>query len=434
MDLTKLYQPFKKHSRISIDSRRIVGGELFFAIKGDRFDGNAYAAAALESGAAYAVVDDESVVQDERYILVDDALTALQDLGRHHRRQFDIPVVGITGSNGKTTTKELVAEVLRRKYRLHFTQGNFNNHIGVPLTLLAMPEDTEIAVIEMGANHQGEIDMLSRIAEPTHGLITNIGKAHLEGFGGIEGVKKGKSELYRFLAETDGLVFINRDEPFLEDLAAPCRRRRFYYQTKQVEGPFEVKLLQDQPTLAVQFADADATATANTQLVGLYNLGNIMTAVALGHYFEVPGHDIKAALESYVPENMRTQIMRRGTNLFLLDAYNANPTSMQGAIRAFRKMEAQRRILILGDMLELGEDAGYEHRAVLDLAAELGFDEVILVGSLFEPLAAAYGHRHFPDSAALRTWFDGAGYEQSHFLVKGSRSIRLERLLKEEQD
>ncbi|MCO6476521.1 MAG: UDP-N-acetylmuramoylalanyl-D-glutamyl-2, 6-diaminopimelate--D-alanyl-D-alanine ligase, partial [Phaeodactylibacter sp.] len=260
METQKLYELYLGHPKVAIDSRRVEGGSLFFAIKGERFDGNHFAAAALAAGAAYAIVDDPAVVRGERYILVNDSLAALQDLARHHRRQFFIPVIGITGSNGKTTTKELAAAVLGSHYRLHFTQGNLNNHIGVPLTLLAMPADIEVAIIEMGANHQGEIDFLSRIAEPSHGLITNIGKAHLEGFGGIEGVKKGKSELYRFLAETDGMAFINRDEHFLEGLAAPVEKKVFYRRSEKpslAERDFEVKLLDTKPFVRVAFIDKE---------------------------------------------------------------------------------------------------------------------------------------------------------------------------------
>jgi len=434
MRLSELYELYLKNPKVAIDSRKVNGGELFFAIRGERFDGNAYAMQALEKGAAYAIVDDQEVGQEPNCIWVEDALKALQDLARHHRRQFDIPIIGITGSNGKTTTKELVAEVLGSTYRLHFTQGNYNNHIGVPLTLLAMPEATDLAVIEMGANHQGEIDALSRIAEPSHGLITNIGKAHLEGFGGIEGVKKGKSELYRFLAERSGIAFVNQDERFLEDLAAPCEHIVFYHRSTQAPEAgalMKAQLLREQPYLALAFRgpDDDRLWEAQSKLIGIYNFGNILTAVALGQYFKVPGASIKEAIERYLPENMRTQVIERGTNVFLQDAYNANPTSMRGAIEAFHKMEAERRVLILGDMLELGEDSAREHADIGKLVDSLGFDQVILVGEAFQPVAEQINALHFPDAETLREWFRKHPFEHTHWLIKGSRSIRLEQVL-----
>lgn len=430
--IEELYQIFQSCKGITTDSRKIEGGELFLALKGDRFDGNAYASQAIAKGAAYAVVDDPSVAKGANYFLVDDTLKALQGLGRHHRRQFDIPVVGITGSNGKTTTKELVAAVLSKKYKLHFTQGNFNNHIGVPLTLLGMPADTELAVIEMGANHQGEIDELSRIAEPSHGLITNIGKAHLEGFGGIEGVKKGKSELYRFLAEVNSLAFINRDERFLESLAAPCERQVLYGRgSLGGKGYIPVELTAEQPFLAFAFRDpvSGRRVESGSKLIGRYNFNNVMTAVALGVYFNVPGDSIKAAVEAYLPENMRTQILEKGGNTFFMDAYNANPTSMRNAVLAFAEMEADRRIAILGEMLELGADSDEEHEAIVRLALDQPFERTILVGQSFEQLAKEAGLQHFSDVQALKSWFEQQNFAGVHIMVKGSRSNKLEGLL-----
>lgn len=435
MSIPELYKIYLKHPQVTIDSRQVPQGSLFFALKGGRVDGNAFAKDAVEKGAAYAIVDAPDLPDHERFIKVESVLQTLQGLARHHRRQFDVPVVGITGSNGKTTTKELVAEVLGRAYRLHFTPGNYNNHIGVPLTLLAMPADTELAVIEMGANAQREIDMLSRIAEPSHGLITNIGKAHLEGFGGIEGVKKGKSELYRFLAEVGGMVFINLEEPFLLELAAPCKDQVHYRRSDgKPEAPFEIQLLREQPFVSVAFQDAETgqAVQANSHLIGLYNFQNIITAVALGQYFSVPADQIKTAIERYLPENMRTQILQYGSNTILQDAYNANPTSMANAIRAFRNMEAQKRILILGDMLELGADSAQEHQAIVELAQSLAFDGILLVGKEFEPVAHEQQLPHFPDVAALRAWFQSADIADTHILIKGSRGIQLERVLEEE--
>lgn len=433
METQKLYELYLGLPKVAIDSRRVEGGGLFFAIKGERFDGNQFAAAALAAGAAYAVVDNPEVAQGERYILVNDSLAALQDLARHHRRQFFIPVIGITGSNGKTTTKELAAAVLGSHYRLHFTQGNLNNHIGVPLTLLAMPADIEVAIIEMGANHQGEIDFLSRIAEPSHGLITNIGKAHLEGFGGIEGVKKGKSELYRFLAETDGMAFINRDERFLEALAAPVEKKVFYRRSEKpslAERDFEVKLLDTKPFVRVAFIDKEGKEyQADSRLIGAYNFGNIMTAIALGKYFKVPCEKIVRAIEAYIPGNMRSQILERGGNTFVLDAYNANPTSMREAILTFAAMDSPRKIAILGHMLELGEDSQPEHERIAELAAQQGFDDAVFVGPLFEAAARTAGFRHFASVEELKQWFNAQQFQGCHFLIKGSRGIRLEEVL-----
>ncbi|MCO6489869.1 MAG: UDP-N-acetylmuramoyl-tripeptide--D-alanyl-D-alanine ligase [Phaeodactylibacter sp.] len=433
MKLQDLYALYLRHPSVSIDSRKVEPGCLFFAIKGDRFDGNQFAAAALAAGAAFAVVDDPAVARGDRFIVVENSLQTLQELARHHRRQFFIPVIGITGSNGKTTTKELAAAVLGSHYRLHFTRGNLNNHIGVPLTLLAMPQDVEVAVIEMGANHQGEIDFLSRIAEPSHGLITNIGKAHLEGFGGIEGVKKGKSELYRFLAETGGMAFINRDERFLEGLAATVQKKVFYRRSENPslqERDIEIRLLADRPFVRAAFIDpAGKEYEANSQLIGIYNFNNIMTAIALGKYFKVPGAKIVRAIEAYVPANMRSQLLERDGNTIVLDAYNANPNSMREAILTFAAMDARRRIAILGDMLELGEDSRQEHERIAELAAQQGFDDAVFVGPEFEAAARAGGFRHFANVGELKRWFDAQGFRGCHILIKGSRGIRLEEVL-----
>ena len=432
MSTTELYPIYLQHPKITIDSRQVPKDSLFFALKGERANGNAFAQDAIDKGAAYAIVDAPDLPKHERFIKVDSVLQTLQDLARHHRRQFHIPVVGITGSNGKTTTKELVAEVLSSTYQLHSTPGNYNNHIGVPLTLLGMPADTELAVIEMGANAQGEVDMLSRIAEPSHGLITNIGKAHLEGFGGIEGVKKGKSELYRFLAEVGGMVFINLEEPFLQELATPCKDQVHYRRSAEKPAAlYNIQLIREQPFVAIAFHDAESgkTVEADSRLIGIYNFHNIITAVALGQFFSVPASKIKAAIEGYLPENMRTQILQRGSNTILQDAYNANPTSMASAIRAFHNMEAKKRVLILGDMLELGADSAPEHRAIIELAQSLVFDDILLVGKAFEPVAREQQLPHFPDVEALKVWFQSADITDTHILIKGSRGIKLERVL-----
>lgn len=436
MNATDLYSIFLRHPVIVTDSRRVVPGCLFFALRGDTFNGNHFAAAALAQGAAHCIVDDAALRDKPGHIQVSDVLTTLQDLARHHRRQFDIPVVAITGSNGKTTTKELVAAVLGSHFRIHFTQGNLNNHIGVPLTLLAMPQDTTIAVIEMGANHQGEIDALCRIAEPTHGLITNIGKAHLEGFGGIEGVKRGKSELYRFLAECDGTAFVNSDEDFLKALAQPVAKKVFYGRIQPAPSEarhfIQIALTGEQPFVQVAFSDGEQNMiNIHSRLIGAYNFGNIASAITLGYHFQVPAAKIKAAIETYTPQNMRSQLLTRDSNTYILDAYNANPSSVQEAILNFARIPVPHKVAILGDMLELGEYAAEEHQKIAALAADQGFDYVVLTGPLFADAAQQLGLLHFPDVETLSEWFRTKVFEGVHFLIKGSRGMKMEQLLTE---
>jgi UDP-N-acetylmuramoyl-tripeptide--D-alanyl-D-alanine ligase len=429
--LERIYRHYVQCPVVTTDTRKIDGPCIFFALKGPNFDGNKFALQALEKGAKIAIVDDFTLSEDPRLIQVPDSLQALQALARHHRQQFHIPIIAITGSNGKTTTKELVSAVMGSHYLIHYTKGNLNNHIGVPLTLLAMRPNAEVAIIEMGANHQGEIAGYCEVAQPTHGIITNIGKAHLEGFGGIEGVKKGKSELYRYLAKTDGLVFINRDEKFLEDLAQPVRKKVFYKGSKQSEPQvpdFELVLLKEQPFLKVAFATQTSEKTdIQTQLMGTYNFGNIATAVALGRYFKVPYHKIKSAIENYHPDNNRSQLLKKGTNAFVLDAYNANPTSMEAAIRTFATIDKPNKIAILGDMLELGEDTQAEHQKMADLATSL-IPEVYFVGPHFGAIPACQS-THFADVQALQTWLQQHPLVDATVLVKGSRGIKLEQLL-----
>ena len=430
MDTTdKIYQLFKKHPNIVTDSRKVVPGCMFFALKGDHFNGNDYAAQAVADGAACAIVDVPVDLPAAKFIRVDNVLTALQKLATHHRHQFNIPVLAITGSNGKTTTKELVSTVLASHYSTHFTKGNLNNHIGVPLTLLAMPPKTEVAIVEMGANHPGEIDFLCRIAEPTHGLITNVGKAHLEGFGSFEGVKQTKSELYRYLAERNGLVFINQDEPYLADLAVGNRLRLFYQQSDlpdEANVVFEVKLVSETPFVEVAFLSENANLThAKSQLIGRYNFDNIMTAVVIGKYFKVPAEKIVAAIEGYVPSNNRSELKTIGTNTFILDAYNANPSSIKSAITAFSKMPAQRKVAILGAMKELGNYSDEEHEEVAELASHSSFDKLVLVGEEFREAAGKVGAVFFENTAQLKEWYLSEMFAGTHFLIKGSRSVGL---------
>ena len=433
MSTEELYEIYQSHPEVVIDSRKVTEGCLFFAIRGERFDGNTFAEKALESGAAYAVIDNADLKKDDRFILVEDTLKTLQELAREHRRRFSIPVIAITGSNGKTTTKELLSSVLAGQYPTHFTKGNFNNHIGVPLTLLAMPQGTEVAVIEMGANHVGEIDFLCRIAEPTHGIITNIGRAHLEGFGGIEGVKKGKSELYRYLQEKPGMIFVNKDEPFLEELAAKNSPKLLYLRSERSNldvEPYETILLSDKPFLKISFRGYDSEMVEiQSQLIGEYNFNNIMTAVSIGRYFKVPIAVMKNAIENYVPSNNRSQLVQKDSNTYILDAYNANPTSMRHALTNFSKMEANQRIAIIGSMLELGEYTEAEHEEIAAYAESLSFDQVVLVGKEFESAAVKNDLPHFENTEQLKSWLAAKDFENTHLLLKGSRGIGLEKVL-----
>ncbi|MEM8528906.1 MAG: UDP-N-acetylmuramoyl-tripeptide--D-alanyl-D-alanine ligase [Bacteroidota bacterium] len=433
MDIQELYQIYLKHPFVCTDSRDVPIESLFFALKGDRFDGNKYAEAALKSGAAYAVIDNPEYKKGEQYILVEDSLVYLQQLAHHHRNQFKIPVIGITGSNGKTTTKELMTSVLTSSYPTHATKGNFNNHIGVPLTLLAMPLDTEVAIIEMGMNHLGEIAELCKIANPTHGLITNIGKAHLEGVGSLEGVKKAKSELYDYLKAHNGLIFVNRDERFLWELVGSNHRKKLSYsQTEELAEHYiyQVELLDSKVFVNARFKnDSGQSININSQLIGTYNFNNMMTAIVIGQYFKVSPLKIKAAIENYIPSNNRSQVVQQGSNTFILDAYNANPTSMQNALEYFKTYPAKKKIAILGDMLELGEESSREHQTIINQAEKSDLQQVILVGECFGQ--CNFNGLYFKSINELKTWYDQQKFEQTAFLIKGSRGIRLEQLLKE---
>lgn len=434
--LEELYRLFRQHPVVCTDTRRLSPGCLFFALKGDNFDGNAFAAQALAGGAAYAIIDNAQFQTDQRCLLVSDVLSCLQQLATHHRKQFDIPLIAIAGSNGKTTTKELVSAVLASHYPCHFTRGNLNNHIGVPLTLLAMPDQTEVAVIELGANHPGEIAALCEIAMPTHGLITNIGKEHLEGFGSLAGVKKAEGELYRYLARRDGCVFVNLSEKHLPGMARNIRKKVAYARAEILDpslggNPITVQLIGETPFLHLAFlSEQDEAIEVHTRLVGRYNFNNLMTAIALGTYFKVPALAIKYALEAYEPANNRSQLLRRGTNTYLLDAYNANPSSMRAALESFSQLPAGRKVAILGDMLEVGADSLKEHQAMLRLAARSGLDTLILVGKEFSRCNyKRIKALHFADTAAAKAWISQQHFQDTLFLLKGSRGIRLEAIL-----
>ena len=422
-----LYNHFQNGAAICTDTRKISEGCLFFALKGDNFDGNQYAAEALSKGAAYAVVDDQGVVANERFLLVENVLEALQDLARHHRKTFKFPVIALTGSNGKTTTKELIAKVLSMKYNTYATKGNLNNHIGVPLTILSIdPAKHEMAVVEMGANHQQEIALLSTIAIPTHGLITNIGKAHLEGFGGIAGIMKGKGELFDFLSKKKGTVFVNTKDDVIMEMAS--KRRAFgeivfYCSENSAVNPV---LVQESPFVVYQ----NNGKTFSTQLTGGYNFDNMCAALAIGKHFDVADEDANEAVATYKPDNNRSQIVKKGSNTVIMDAYNANPSSMSAAVANFAGIDAPRKMLILGDMFELGEAAPAEHLALGEQIAKHKFDIVILAGSLMQhALPALPKAYYFPDKFSLHNWVMDNPQENTYILIKGSRGMALETVL-----
>ncbi|MEZ4943046.1 MAG: UDP-N-acetylmuramoyl-tripeptide--D-alanyl-D-alanine ligase [Saprospiraceae bacterium] len=433
--LEHLYSIYQQHPVVCTDTRQLTVGCLFFALKGEKFDGNQFAAKALAEGAAFAVIDDPTIYADSKQcLLVADVLESLQQLAAYHRRQFDIPVIAIGGSNGKTTTKELVAAVLSSHYPCHATKGNLNNHIGVPLTLLAMPDETEVAVIEMGTNQPGDIAQLCEIAAPTHGLLTNIGKEHLEGFGSLAGVKKAEGELFQYLAQKDGCVFVNSSERYLSAMSRKNRKRVFYAEQETLhpqESVIDIRLLEANPYLRLAFlSEHNTPVEVQSQLIGRHNFQNIMTAVALGVYFKVPAAKIKRAIESYLPANNRSQLLQRNSNTILLDAYNANPSSMRVALETLREIKASQKIAVLGDMLELGTASLTEHRAILRFAAQCKFDRLVVVGPEFGRCTPEkFNAHHFPDANTAKTWFGAQTFEDAFILLKASRGIRLEQIV-----
>jgi UDP-N-acetylmuramoyl-tripeptide--D-alanyl-D-alanine ligase len=422
MTIEALYEIYLQHPSVQTDTRRLQPGDLFFALKGPSFNGNAFARQALEAGAAYAVIDEEAYAVEGRTVMVPDVLTALQELALHHRKQFSIPFLAITGSNGKTTTKELIHAVLGSTYTTYTTEGNLNNHIGVPLTILKIRKDAQMAVIEMGANHQQEIDSYCRYTLPTHGLITNVGKAHLEGFGGEEGVRKGKGELFDHLRSSKGAAFIMNDYPYLQEMVAGIDSV-FTYGT----GDADVAgtLLKTDPFLEVSFRKG-FTGTVRTNLVGSYNLPNVLAAVAVGIYFKVAPKKIRESIEGYTPSNSRSQLVQRGNLRIILDAYNANPSSMKAAIENFARINAASKVLALGAMAELGATSLQEHQGIIDEIARHQWKHVVLVGGDFGKLTHSFQQFATPDEAGqwLKDKVDG-----DYLLVKGSRSMKMEKVV-----
>ncbi len=422
-----LYDIYKKYPTISTDTRNIAKDSIFFALKGANFNGNTFAAKALELGAAYVVVDEKECVVNDRCILVDDVLTSLQNLAKEHRAQLNIPVIGITGSNGKTTSKELLSAVLSRKYKTLATKGNLNNHIGVPLTLLSITSDIEIAIIEMGANHQREIAFLSDIANPNYGLICHVGKAHLEGMGGFEGVKKTKKELYDHIRMNGGIAFINADDINLMEMSAGLEKKEYFgsHSLARVSG----RIISSDPFLSVAVklkSDTEYT-TIQSKLVGDYNLNNILASLCIGNYFDVSMSEMIKGIESYEPSNNRSQAVKMKSNDVVMDAYNANPSSMAAAVQNFAKINAEKKMLILGDMFEMGEESMREHTAMIDLVHQLKFEHVIFVGKDFYA-CKKYEFEFFETTDEAKNYLQKLKPQHTHILVKGSRGMKLETL------
>ncbi len=428
MEIKHLYDIFLQSSGVTTDSRKIEKNQLFFALKGEHFNGNIFAEKALNDGANFAIIDESNFNTNDKCILVKDVLSTLQQLANYHLLQVKPKhILAITGSNGKTTTKELVNAVLETTYQTHYTKGNLNNHIGIPLTILEMKNNTEIAIIEMGANHQKEIASYCQYAEPTYGIITNIGKAHLEGFGGVEGIIKGKGELYDYLKQKNGLLFVNHENAILKKMLLDKKITHFISYGKSNEANYVVNAINNESTLTLKFQDTEI----NSNLYGDYNFDNICCAIAVGSYFKVPAISIKKAIESYVPTNKRSEVIQKNNYTIIADYYNANPTSMQHAIESLAASSANKKMVILGDMFELGEYALSEHQKIVDLCIQKKFDQIVLVGSNFNQTQI---HDHadiikFNNSAETGVWFKQQPLQHATILLKGSRGMKMESVL-----
>ena len=424
--LDEIYSLFQKSTGAVTDSRKVMAGQIYFAMRGERFNGNDFAVSALDKGAVIAVVDEPGLEGKRNMIFVPDALETLQKLASIHRKNNPLPMIAITGSNGKTTTKELIHRVLSEKYKVHATPGNLNNHIGLPLTILNMSNESEMLVVEMGANHKGEIRDLCRIADPDFGLITNVGKAHLEGFGGYEGVIIAKKELYDYIAKKDGKVFVNIGNPLLRELSEGMNR--ITYSTGET-AELTSLVINETPTLETEVTWRKDTFRVNTELYGRYNHENIAAAVCTGLYFGVSAESVRYAISSYKPDNMRSQIVETGKNRIYLDAYNANPTSMKNAIDFFAGIRASKKLLILGDMLELGADSQKEHKNIIDVVNKNTFDQVMLIGPEFSDASSGSRHLLFTDPDTAAIWLKNERPEGYDVLIKGSRGIGMEKLI-----
>lgn len=424
MDTAALYDIYRQYPSVQTDTRKLKKDDLYFALRGPNFNGNEFALQALEAGAAYAIIDDAAYHTSDRTIMVADVLTALQQLAKYHREQFDIPFIGITGSNGKTTTKELITAVLSKQFITYATEGNLNNHIGVPLTLLRIKQDAQMAVIEMGANHQKEIESYCRITLPTHALITNCGKAHIEGFGGEEGVRKGKGELYDSIRNTGGTIFRNTDLPYLQEMAAGINNQITY---GSANATYIGKPVMQDVLLQVAVLSKGAETLIPTNLVGNYNFPNAMAAIAIGLHFGISIDKIKEAISGYNPDNSRSQWLQINGNKIILDAYNANPTSMRAAITNFAGTDLSDKILWIGGMKEMGADEEKEHKELVGLIGRYKWNDVILVGKEFARVTA--GYRHFETSSEAADYIRQHKPLQASILIKGSRGSKMENLL-----
>ena len=423
MNIEEIYKIYQQFPNVQTDSRKLQKDEIFFALKGPNFNGNVFAQKALELGASVVIADEDPGFADERIIMVTDVLETLQQLAKHHREQFNIPFIAITGSNGKTTTKELIHEVLSTTYKTYTTKGNLNNHIGIPLTILKIKPDAEIAVIEMGANHLNEIKGYCVYAKPLFGLITNIGKAHLEGFGSEENVKKGKGELFDYLEKNGGTAFVNTDDIALFDLSKRLSNVLYYgSKSDNTKG----KIIKNDPLIEVEI-EGENSLNIPTNLVGAYNLPNILAAVSIGKYFAVNEQKIKKAIQGYQPSNSRSQLIKKDSNSIILDAYNANPGSMKAAIENFAGMKGDKKILLLGSMMELGNDSRKEHEEIVSLINKFKWYSVVLVGKNFNQIKQDY--INFENSLQAKEWLKKEDPKNAQILIKGSRSMQMEKVL-----
>ncbi|MCF8274755.1 MAG: UDP-N-acetylmuramoyl-tripeptide--D-alanyl-D-alanine ligase [Flavobacteriaceae bacterium] len=423
MEINKLHALFLECTSLSTDTRKIKQGDMFFALKGDNFNGNAYAEQALNQGAKYAIIDEKAFNNSPSTILVNNVLETLQQLATFHRDYLKVPIIALTGSNGKTTTKELINAVLSQKFNTTATVSNLNNHIGVPLTLLSMKKYTKMGIVEMGANHQKEIEFLCHIAKPDYGLITNFGKAHLEGFGSVEGVIKGKSEMYDFLIKNNKTIFVNANDPIQVE---KTKQANIFSFGNDSNANVKIEFIEAQPHVKARYNNL----TINSQLIGEYNFSNIAAAIAIANYFKVEDNDIKATIETYIPNNNRSQVIEKLSNKIILDAYNANPTSMRAALLNFEKLNDKIKVAILGDMFELGQDAEKEHQNIVDLASTLLLDRIILIGTNFHKTKILSPKIEvFESFEDFKNNYNLSQLEFATLLIKGSRGMALERVL-----
>ena len=420
MEIGSIHKIFLKSNGVSTDSRKVKKNDIYFSLKGPNFNGNEFAKSAIEKGACYAIVDQKEYVIDKSYILVEDCLKTLQNLANYHRKNSKAKIIGLTGSNGKTTSKELIFSVLKNKFKTIATTGNLNNHIGVPLTLLSIKEDTEIAIIEMGANHLKEIETLSNIADPDYGYITNFGKAHLEGFKNLEGVIKGKSELYNHLINKSRLIFINNRDKKQVELTKEYSNK-FTFGEQNSDSIFSVKSINPKINISID------NILIESNLFGQYNIDNIAAAICIGKYFNLDNENIKAGIERYIPENNRSQIIKKGSNKIILDAYNANPTSMQLALSSFNDMKEEKKIVFIGDMFELGENSHQMHQEIVYTIEKMNFDQTFIIGDLFNKTKHSSNIKSFKNLNDLKGNMDEIS--NSAILIKGSRGMKLENIL-----